>query len=277
MKNINKKYRSRKLYGLWLLFILATFALDGQIKESRYFQILKNQKIRIGMSVDYPPLKFEKEGKNIGIEIDMASSLAEFLGVNTEIVPLSVKEYTSAIETNKVDVILGGMSRNLERGKKIWFSEPYLSITPAVFVNKRRLPKTKFGEEFEEIPYKTIWDIKKLAAFTFAVKEGSAYQSLIRSEFDKHKVIVVNSNKEGFEAVFSGSAHGFIHDSLFLEYTIKKNSQWKNGYAILKGGKRTEKICAGIPFGDTILKNQIDLWINEIIRKKEIDKWFLKY
>ncbi len=104
---------------------------EGDIYDS----IRHSGKLRIGISRFYPPLNNTRKENGVlvhyGAELKMGESLADFLGVKPEFISLDVPDYIPAITHRKVDVIIGGLSRNLERGKKIWFSHAYLNITPA--------------------------------------------------------------------------------------------------------------------------------------------------
>ena len=71
--------------------------------------------------------------------------------------------------------------------------------------------------------------------------------------------------------------NGFVHDSLYLEYLYNTNGSYRSSYKLLKGGKVTEKLCIGLPFGDIILKNQVDLFIAEMKRQGQITEWLKNY
>ncbi len=266
----------QKLYAAMCLIIIALPAsAEIQSTGQNYRKIIERGEIRIGISKHYPPLNFEA-GKS-GVEIEMAKELGKFLGVRTTTVPLRLTDYLSAIESGKVDIVMAGLSRNMERAKKIWFSEPYISMTPGVLANRRRLPQTRFGDKFEQNPIRTIWDLKNISGFKFALKKRSAYEHLLAREFPDVQKIIVSTNEEGLQALKSGSAHGFVHDSLFLQYLYSHSSEYRGNYILLQGGNRHEKICVGLPFGDPVLKNQIDVFIMELIRQGRIDEWLEYY
>jgi polar amino acid transport system substrate-binding protein len=236
-----------------------------------YGKIMKKKEIRIGVSLHYPPLNFN--GGEKGVEMMMARRLGNFFGVKVVLVPLSVSEYVEAIIKGRVDVVIAGFSRNLERGAKIWFSDPYFTVSPGVLVNARILPERSFGDEFEESPVSTIWDLKMLTRLTLAVKKGSAYETLLKENFQEMARVVVSSNEEGIEALEKGKVDGFVHDSLFLQYLYSTNARFHGSYRLLQGGRQKEYLCIGLPFGDTILKNQIDLFVAELARLGLVDDW----
>ena len=245
--------------------------------QSKYFTILEKKLITIGISMDYPPLHMydKKTKRHTGIEIDMAEELAKFLDVKIKFVRLAVSDYTKAIVEKKVDIVISGMSRNLNRSKTIWFSDPYYSISPSVIIETAKLPQTEFGEYFEEDAFSTIWDLKRLSKVNLSAKRGSTHYSLFKSNFSNVTLTEVNTNKAGLATLFTGKVSGFAHDSLYLEYLVKENPSWKSRYTLLTGGTREEYLCIGVPFGDIILLRQLNTWISEIKRTgklKEIVK-----
>lgn len=260
---------------LFFLSLPCLAAAQDTAPGHAYRDIQQRKQIRIGISKNYPPLNFNAGEK--GVEILMARRLGEFLGVETVLVPLNVNEYTAAITDRKVDIVIAGFSRSLQRARYIWFSEPYLSVTPGVLADNRSIPQTSYGEKFEETPIKSLWDLKRLTGMTLAVKKESIYEQIIRTDFPQFRMVLVTSNEEGLAMLAEGRVNGFIHDSLYLEYLYDASAKLRNSYALLKGGHRIERLCVGLPFGDPVLKNQVDAFILEIIRLGYIDQWLREF
>jgi polar amino acid transport system substrate-binding protein len=256
------------------LFLTGTTAAEFQAGEA-YRDIMKRKTLRVGISMDYPPLNFNAGEK--GVEIELARGLGEFMGVQVRLVPLPVERYAAALERREVDVVIAGFSRNLARAKTVWFSEPYLSVTPAVLADSRSIPQTSYGAEFEQAPLRTLWDLKRLTDFRFAVKKGSVYEELLKTEFPDMTRVQIASNEEGMDLLKKGAVNGFVHDSLYLEYLYGTSAKLRNSYVLLAGGTRIEKICVGLPFGDTVLKQQVDTFIQEILRLGRIEEWLTRY
>ena len=255
-----------------LLLLAAAAALQP---GEAYRDIIQKKALRVAVSMDYPPLNFNAGEK--GVEVEMARGLGAFLGVEVRLVPLPVGRFTAALEQREVDAVIAGYSRSLARAKTVWFSEPYLSVTPAVLADSRSIPQTSYGAEFEQPPIRTIWDLKRLTDFRFAVKKGSAYEDLLAAEFPDMARVVVSSNEEGMDLLRKGAVNGFVHDSLFLEYLYGTSAKLRSTYVLLSGGPRIEKICVGLPFGDTVLKQQVDTFIQETLRLGRVEEWLARY
>lgn len=261
-----------------LCFIFLTGSLTAQHAPSSddlYRTIIQRGVLKIGISINYPPLNFNRGQK--GVEVEMAKELAAFLGVKAVMVPLQLSEYLTALEKRDVDIIIAGLSRNLGRAKKIYFSEPYLSITPAALVHKRVIPQTKFGDQFEQAPIRTVWDMSRLSGLKCAVKKSSTYESLLELKFPAFERVIVETNDEGISYLHDGKAQGFLHDSLFLHHLYRKDASLRSNFVLLSGGNISEDICIGIPFGETVLKNQVDVFIAEMKRMGRIQEWIDRF
>ena len=84
--------------------------------------------LRVGLTEDYRPFSFaDASGKVEGIDVDMAMSLAQSLGVRLEIVKTSWPALKSDLETNSFDIAMGGITITLDRQKIGLFSNPVFS------------------------------------------------------------------------------------------------------------------------------------------------------
>ncbi len=258
-----------------ILAFLAPLAAQDPERTDLYNEIQKRGTVTIGISENYPPLNFEKGRK--GVEIEIARELGAFMSAKVKLVPLKIADYLPALERGDIDLLIAGLSRNLPRAQKIWFSEPYITITPAALISKRVLPQTKYGDQFEEAPLRTIWDLGRFHGFKCAVKKGSSYEVLLTSRFPGITRVLVADNTEGFASLRRGTAQGFIHDSLFLQYHYRKDASLSGAFALLSGGDVVEELCVGIPFGAAVLKNQVDVFIAEMKRQGQISEWLDKY
>jgi cyclohexadienyl dehydratase len=74
--------------------------------------------LRVGLTEDYRPFSFaDASGKVEGIDVDMAMSLAQSLGVKLDVVKTSWSTLRSDLETNSFDIAMGGVTITLDRQK----------------------------------------------------------------------------------------------------------------------------------------------------------------
>jgi cyclohexadienyl dehydratase len=97
-----------------LLACLALAALVGLAKaetSTRLDSIAASGALRVGLTEDYKPFSFaDASGKVEGLDVDMAMSLAQSLGVKVEIVKTSWPTLKSDLEANRFDIAMGGIT-----------------------------------------------------------------------------------------------------------------------------------------------------------------------
>ncbi|RWR07094.1 ABC transporter substrate-binding protein [Sinirhodobacter populi] len=91
--------------------------------------------LRIANTPNYPPLEFRDPATNTltGFDIDLATALAEKLGVKIEWQELAFATMLPALETGRIDVIMSGMSDLPTRHETATFVD-YLRSGPQFFV-----------------------------------------------------------------------------------------------------------------------------------------------
>ena len=115
------------------LVVLAAMAVPagaGELQqqltgESTLEQILQRGVLKVGMDTFVPWAMKDKNGELIGFEIDVATRLAEDMGVKVQFVPTQWDGIISALQTGKFDVVIGGMGIVPKRNIKVNFSIPY--------------------------------------------------------------------------------------------------------------------------------------------------------
>jgi len=91
--------------------------------------------LRIGLSDDFPPFEYRDDQNNlVGFDVDLANKIAQKLGVKTQFVPTTFDGIILALNSNKFDLIISGLSQTAEREKQISFAGPYLQSGQAVIV-----------------------------------------------------------------------------------------------------------------------------------------------
>ena len=79
----------------------------------------------LGTSADYPPFEFFKQGKIVGMDIDLAQTLAQELGAQLIVKEMDFSALIPALQTGQVDFIMAGLTITPERKKNVEFSDVY--------------------------------------------------------------------------------------------------------------------------------------------------------
>lgn len=96
--------------------------------------ILSEGAIQIAVPENFPPFgSLGAEGEYVGYDVDVAKLIAEDLGVELELVPVTSKQRIPFLETDRVDLVISSMGANPERAKSIWFSSAYAPFYSGAF------------------------------------------------------------------------------------------------------------------------------------------------
>src|SRR5687768_4837830 len=106
-----------------MLGSLLALSFGAQAEQSHLDSVIEQGQLRVCTTGDYKPYTFKAEnGEYSGIDIAMARSLADSLGVKVEWVPTTWKTLMPDMLAGKCDIGMGGISVTLERQKKAFFS-----------------------------------------------------------------------------------------------------------------------------------------------------------
>ncbi|WP_246249057.1 transporter substrate-binding domain-containing protein [Chelativorans alearense] len=90
--------------------------------------------LRVAVPQDFPP--FGSVGTDmapVGYDIDMANLIAEKLGVEAELVPVTSANRIPYLQTGKVDLVISSLGKNAEREAVIDFTDAYAPFFNGVF------------------------------------------------------------------------------------------------------------------------------------------------
>ncbi|CQR47887.1 Arginine-binding extracellular protein ArtP precursor [Paraliobacillus sp. PM-2] len=108
--------------------------------------------LEIATSADFAPFESRNEnGDIVGFDIDLANYVAEELGYKLEIKDMKFDGLVGALQSNRVDMVLAGMSATEDRSKNVDFSTPY-NHSGEMFVTL----KDSDVKKLEDIEGKTI-------------------------------------------------------------------------------------------------------------------------
>ncbi|MBT9293168.1 transporter substrate-binding domain-containing protein [Hyphomicrobiaceae bacterium 22] len=173
----------------------ASQAADGRLKE-----ILDRGSVRVGVQGAFKPWSFPAtDGSLQGIEVDLAKSVAEALGVKFEPVVITSANRIQMLQQGKIDLIIGGMYDTADRRKVIGIIEPsYWTSGPTLLAKKG-----------------VIKDWKDIADKPVCGKQGNAYNKMAETQL-KTKLTAYAGNTEGKEALRSGKCVAWLYDDVSI-------------------------------------------------------------
>jgi polar amino acid transport system substrate-binding protein len=178
-----------------LLAAGASKAAEGRLKE-----ILERGTVKVGVQGAFKPWSFPApDGTLQGIEVDLAKSVADTLGVKFEPVVITSANRMQMLQQGKIDLIIGGMYDTAERRKIVGIIEPaYWTSGPSMLAKKG-----------------VIKDWKDIANKPVCGKQGNAYNKMVETEL-KAKLTAFAGNTEGKEALRTGKCIAWVYDDVSI-------------------------------------------------------------
>jgi polar amino acid transport system substrate-binding protein len=223
-----------------ILVALLTVAVAGSImvgcgkKDSTAAGANVKKKYTIATDATYAPFEFEKDGKYIGIDIDLLDAVAKLQGFEYELKPMDFKGIIPALQANQIDGAIAGMSITDERKKVLDMSEGYFESGLSLVVK---------GDNT------SINSLEDLKGKTFAVKKGTAGAKFAEENKEKLGATInyFNDTPSMFQEVKNGNADVTLEDYPVIAYMVsvdansglkiagEKMSKSNYGFAVTKG------------------------------------------
>jgi polar amino acid transport system substrate-binding protein len=228
------------------------------VQQSTIEQVLKRGVLRVGMSTFVPWAMNDKTGKLVGFEIDVATRLAEDMGVKLELVPTKWAGIIPALLTGKFDVIIGGMGIRPDRNLKVNFSIPYDYSGMSMVAHKEKAKG-----------FQAIADFNKPEVIV-AARLGSTAVAAAKRYMPQARLRLFDDEAAAYQELINGNAHAVVGsaptpafqalkypDKLFLP--VKETfTREPIGFALKKGDVDTLNF-----FDNWIRTAQADGWLGE--------------
>ncbi len=185
---------------IYLLPLTTTAATLQQqlVQESTVEKIIRSGVLRVGMDTFQPWAMKDKTGKFIGFEIDVATRLAEDMGVKVEFVPTAWSGIIPALLTGKFDVIIGGMGILPKRALKVNFSQPYDFSGMSIVAHKGKAEGFASLEDFNKPEVQV------------AVKLGTSAVVAAKRHLPKATLRMFENETQTYQELRNGNVHAVV-------------------------------------------------------------------
>ena len=220
--------------------------------------IQQRGKLMVGMSTFVPWAMRDKEGNLIGFEIDVATKLAEDMGVEIEFVPTAWSGIIPALLAEKFDVIISGMSITPQRNLTVNFTAPYANSGQMMATNL----ELAAGATIESLNSSDV---------NLTCRRGVVGCTILEKTFPKANILQFDDDAQAFQEVLNGNAHGVISSAPKPAFWAEANSgkievafggtplsTGNEGFALRKGDADALNF-----FSNWILVNRSNGWLAE--------------
>ncbi len=263
----------------FIFFFATTAFAQTKLPASRLDQIFSKKELVVGVNRVYEPFYIQDPHDGFpGFDMELAKLYADYLGVALKIKPLKTfRQFSDEIAAGTIDIALAGMSTDLNRGKTVTFSDPYLLTTPAGLVNKRSLPPEPEGSIVTTRTFKSIDDLAVLNALSFSVRSNTTNHNYLVRRFGKNQIYSYLSDSIALDALTKGNVTCYVADSLYILALLQRLPSLRASYVPLVNPVMDEYISAAIPLNDLIFADNFNFFIKELKRTGTMENLRAKY
>ncbi|WDE97010.1 ABC transporter substrate-binding protein [Lentisphaera profundi] len=201
-----------------------------------------NNTLRVGTSANYSPLAFkDKSGQHTGLEIDYALALGKELNREVEFVEIPFDELINALNENKIDIIMSGMTSNNNRSFKVKFLPPYIQTRIMILIKKDK--ENSINPSLKEVS----------SELKIGYVEGSVFGELVKNDFPENPNLPFEGLDQAISALQSGEIDVFLHESP----GIVKYAQSHKELIKMTWGTESDALAWAVDYGNGKLYNQV--------------------
>ena len=229
------------------------WAFDSVIEE-----VQDRGTLRVGLGLFEPWSACNADGELVGFEIDVATKVAEDMGVEIEFVRTNWNYIISELIAEEFDVIISGMAILPGRSLKVNFTSSYNPTGVYLVANTEQTT-----------------DLETLADFntpsvTLATRRGASSVGFIENAFPDAMLVLYDTDNDVLQAVIRGDAHAAAAFATTRETWVEANPETLHlpfdepfasevgAMAIRKGDLDTLNF-----FNSWITANEADGWLEQ--------------
>ena len=233
----------------------------------------ENKKLTVAMSPDFAPMEFVDTSKTgqeqyVGFDVTLANFLADELGMELEIKPMSFDACMTAVQLGSVDMAISGFSWKPDRAENFLLSDYYIAGDNETEQSVVTV-KAKEGTLTTEASFGGL----KVGAQTSSLQEQLVKDSLIPAgaELVVYKsiddaVLALQTGKIDALAVAHGNGEAIIAnnpDVAFTGFDFEVDPKYENNVILLNKSNTAllEKVNAAL--GKAMAANYYDGWYED--------------
>ncbi|MBR9986450.1 MAG: transporter substrate-binding domain-containing protein [Desulfosarcina sp.] len=225
-------------------------AIAADSRDSVVEQVIQRGVLRVGMSTFVPWAMKDKTGKLVGFEIDVATRLAEDMGVKVEFIPTKWSGIIPALLTGKFDVIIGGMGILPSRNLKVNFTDPYDFTGMSIVAGKKMAAGMTGIEAFNK------------ADVIIAARLGSTAVTATKKYLPNAEIRMFDDEAQAYQEVINGRVHAVVGSAPTPAFQAIKYPD--KLFLPIEGTFTREPIGFAVQKGDVDTLNYFNNWIGYV-------------
>jgi ABC-type amino acid transport substrate-binding protein len=243
-----------------VLLILALLMSALPARSDDLQRIIDSGAIKAGICLRAEPLGFfDSEGNPRGYDVDVATLLAQALGVNLEIVGVTAATRITDLSADRIDVIVCNLTATAERARTIDFSFPYLRTGIKLLVHRNS----------------NIRSLDDMGPSTrLIVGRGTTNEALALRRAPEAKLVYADSPGDAILQLRQDQADGYLEDSVIADYVARA---YPDQFQTLPDTYSFDAISFGIRKGNPEFLRWLDLFASTYVSSGKYDEIYGKW
>ncbi|WP_242471070.1 ABC transporter substrate-binding protein [Thiocystis violacea] len=240
---------------------------DGRQLAPDMARIVARGELVVAMAgMDNPPFFYLRDGRLVGLEVEMARDLARELQVAVRFnrQAQSFNEVIDLVARQEADVGISKLSRTLARAQRVRFSEPYLRLNHALAFNRLALARLAMDKPVQSV----VRDFDG----TLGVIANSSFADFAAHHFPQADIRTYPDWREAVQAVRTGDVVGVYRDEFEIKRLLKSDPTASLTLRTVTLTDLEDTLSIAVGVDDPVLLDVVNLFLAQRVNKLDIDK-----
>ncbi|SES97803.1 polar amino acid transport system substrate-binding protein [Oceanobacillus limi] len=234
-----KKWIIQVLMVGLIVSLMAACGADAEDAASTSEETEDKEVLKMATSADFPPFEsYDTEGNFQGFDIELAKIIADELGYELEIEDMDFDGLIGALQADRVDMVMAGMSATEDRRQNVDFSNAY-HRSGEMFISQTDAEVDSLEELEGKVVGVQLGTIQEEGAETLAEEYGFEVKKV-----DDASILIqeLNSNRIDVAYMDKTVAKGYVDSQGFVGFDDPTTSSPGMAIAFPKGSDQVNKV-----------------------------------
>ena len=209
------------------------------------FTTIVEGKLTMSTNAQFPPYEMTTDdGGFEGIDVEIATAIAEKLGLELDILDMDFDSALLAVQQGKSDIVMAGVTVNEDRQLVMDFTDSYATGVQVIIV--------KEGSDVT---------IDNMGEGLIGTQRGTTGNIYCTDDYGEEHVMAYDDGFTAVQALMNGQVDCVVIDNAPAQEFVKNNA----GLTILDTEYANEDYAIGLNKGNTALLDAINTALNELI------------
>ena len=221
------------------------------------FTTIVEGKLTMSTNAQFPPYEMTTDdGGFEGIDVEIATAIAEKLGLELDILDMDFDSALRAVQQGKSDIVMAGVTVNEDRQLVMDFTDSYATGVQVIIV--------KEGSDVT---------IDNMGEGLIGTQRGTTGNIYCTDDYGEEHVMAYDDGFTAVQALMNGQVDCVVIDNAPAQEFVKNNA----GLTILDTEYANEDYAIGLNKGNTALLDAINTALNELISDGTVQTIIDKY